>query len=298
LIPFQVRAYMLDWTMPKLVQSVKAEPAPLGKGRLLASLTLLEWGTILIYFYCSGRLGALLDQNFHPLVLITGVLLGISSALLWCRDETDSEPEPDCGCCEHSHEGVSLGRLLAFLVLMAPIALAAMISPDGYGSVMVRNRGISETVERAASGTPPMLKSEASPSDEPAVVEVGDLIIAAQSPAGMAQYDGKRVALLGQFCSLGDKQFEVVRMLMLCCAADAQVLVVRAEADKNPDLKPMQWVTVAGRVSFVKKGGREVPFLAAERVTPAPEPADRYVHRGGTLQSVPPGHFKLQLPPH
>ena len=263
---------------------------------MLASLTLLEWGAVLIYFFFSGRLASLLHPNFHALVLLTGVLLSASGILLLWRVESDS-PEHACddGCCD-SPVRFSLGRLPAFLVLVVPIALATVISPDKYGSVMVRNRGTVETLDTASSDTQSAPKHVAGP-DGPAIVEVGDLLIAAQTKPGMAQYDGKRVEVIGQITPLGDKEFEVVRMLMLCCAADAQMLAVRVQSDPRPPLQPMQWVKVMGRVNFAKKGDLEVPIITAESVVVAPEPADRYVYRGGTRRSAPTHSFKLQLPP-
>jgi len=202
-----------------------------------------------------------------------------------CEDES----------CTTSRSGFGLGRLPAFLVLSVPIALATILSPDKYGSVMVRNRGTADRLELADS---PVTSKPSVVSSKPTAVEVGDLLIAAQSKSGMAQYDGKCVELVGQFCPLGDKDFEVVRMLMLCCAADAQILAVRAESDRKPAIQSMQWVNVVGRVSFAKKGDRDVPFIAAEHVAAVSEPADRFVYRGGTRPSAPMHKFKLQLPPH
>ena len=48
-------------------------------GRILAPLTLLEWGGILTYFYFSGRIAAFLHPMFRPLVLVTGILLLITA---------------------------------------------------------------------------------------------------------------------------------------------------------------------------------------------------------------------------
>ena len=47
--------------------------------RILAPLTLLEWGGILTYFYFSGRIAAFLHPMFRPLVLVTGILLLITA---------------------------------------------------------------------------------------------------------------------------------------------------------------------------------------------------------------------------
>jgi len=290
--------------MSKSVQSVDEAPTSWENGRVFASLTLLEWGALLVYFYFSGRIASLLHPSFHLLVLVTGMLLGASGCLLWWREEMDV-PSDACtaGCCEHSLSGFSAGRLLSFLVLTVPIALAAVISPDSYGSVMVRNRGVFETVEKASSGTTPIpdraaVPPETSQNEAPTTVEIGDLLMAAQTKSGMAQYDGKRVELIGQVFPLGERKFDLVRMLMLCCAADAQMLTVRVVSDHDLQLPAMKWAKATGRVGFIKKGDHGSPALTVEEIVPVQRPADPYVYRGGSLQSAAPReNFKMPLPP-
>ena len=272
--------------------------------RLLAPIALFEWGAILIYFYCSHRLSAFLHPNFHVLVLVTGLLLLASSACaLWWEEEAEPQLVHECGGanCGHSHGGMGIGRLVTFLVFSVPIALAAMISPDSYSSVMVRNRGTTDTV-KVVPGSPAMLNKDAVPSEASRhgvikSVEVGDLLLAAQTETGMAQYNGKRVELTGQFCPLGPRKFEIVRMLMLCCAADAQMLAVQVVSDDDLQLPSMQWANVTGRIEFNKHGDRNVPVVTAENVSAVQRPSDPYVYHGGSLPAKPQANFKLQLPP-
>ena len=272
--------------------------------RLLAPITLCEWGAILIYFYFSHRLSALLHPNFHVLVLVTGLLLLASSACALCWEE-EAEPElaqECCGAdCGHPHSGMSTGRLFAFLVLSVPIVFAAMVSPDSYGSVMVQNRSVAET-GKALPGMPSTTQRDAalykaSQHDALKSVEVGDLLIAAQTESGMAQYNGKRIEVTGQFYPLGPRRFEIVRMLMLCCAADAQMLTVQVVSDHDLQLPSMQWANVTGRVGFTKRGDRNIPVVTAENVMAVQRPGDPFVYHGGSLPAAPRSNFKLQLPP-
>jgi uncharacterized repeat protein (TIGR03943 family) len=126
-------------------------------GRILAPLTLLEWGGILTYFYFSGRIAAFLHPMFRPLVLMTGILLLITAACVAIfredesaheHEEEDSEDQHDHS---HSHDRLSVGSLLAFLILLLPLALAAKISPDSYGANLIRNRGLVEDIRSIPS---------------------------------------------------------------------------------------------------------------------------------------------------
>ena len=125
--------------------------------RILAPLTLLEWGSILTYFYFSGRIAAFLHPMFRPLVLITGMLLLITALCVAvfreeeCTHEHKHEEEEhghDEGLHQHSHSHgrLSFGGFLAFLILLLPLALAAKISPDSYGANLIKNRGLVEDI--------------------------------------------------------------------------------------------------------------------------------------------------------
>jgi uncharacterized repeat protein (TIGR03943 family) len=125
--------------------------------RILAPLTLLEWGGILIYFYFSGRIAAFLHPMFRPLVLVTGVLLLITAICVAvfreeeCTHEHGHEGaehghDEDSHQHSHSHGRLSFGGFLAFLILLLPLALAAKISPDSYGANLIKNRGLVEDI--------------------------------------------------------------------------------------------------------------------------------------------------------
>jgi uncharacterized membrane protein YcgQ (UPF0703/DUF1980 family) len=128
--------------------------------RILAPLTLLEWGGILTYFYFSGRIAAFLHPMFRPLVLVTGILLLITAVCVAifheeeCAHDHDhadahaGEHEHDEDRDQHSHsrDRLSFGGFLAFLILLLPLALAAKISPDSYGANLIKNRGLVEDI--------------------------------------------------------------------------------------------------------------------------------------------------------
>jgi uncharacterized repeat protein (TIGR03943 family) len=122
--------------------------------RILAPLTLLEWGGILTYFYFSGRIAAFLHPMFRPLVLVTGILLLITALCVAifreeeCSHDHDHSHEHEHS---HSHEKLSFGGFLAFFILLVPLALAAKISPDSYGANLIRNRGLVEDIRSIPS---------------------------------------------------------------------------------------------------------------------------------------------------
>jgi uncharacterized membrane protein YcgQ (UPF0703/DUF1980 family) len=174
--------------------------------RILAPLTLLEWGAILIYFYYSGRIAAFLHPLFRPLVLTTGILLVITAICVAIFHEEDcshtshdhdhehdfAEDEQDQHT--HSHGTLSVRRFLAFLILLLPLALAAKISPDSYGANLINNRGLVEDVRGlpgissrlAKSGAKKVSLSSPAPAASPSLAEQGEALRKSINAAALA----------------------------------------------------------------------------------------------------------------
>jgi uncharacterized repeat protein (TIGR03943 family) len=339
-------------------------------GRILAPLTLLEWGGILTYFYCSGRIVAFLHPLFRPLVLATGILLLLTAVCVAIFGEEDySRAAYDDGReGEHTHtHGLSLGRFLAFLILLFPLALAATISPDNYGATLIENRGLVEDIRGlpavksriaqskepsitivptdsktsagstslptpAVSASPGAKKSKRtnesvasndSPQDNTesvgdAVVtyendflkpnkegnikaEVTDLLYAAQEPSTRKDFEGKRVELIGQFvgektrerkatASADPNTFHLMRLVMVCCAADMMPAAVKIQADqKSAQLREMSWLKVTGVVHFrphaksmggdgIDYGDYPEPVIVADKIASTRPPREKYIY--------------------
>jgi uncharacterized repeat protein (TIGR03943 family) len=169
-------------------------------GRILAPLTLLEWGGILTYFYFSGRITAFLHPMFRPLVLVTGILLLITAACVAIFREEESEHEHEDEDSEdrhqhsHSHDRLSLGGFLAFLILLLPLALAAKISPDSYGANLIKNRGLVEDI-RSIPGAASSFAHRAKPVEStdaatPSEPEPSLTVTAAATPSLPPKYIG------------------------------------------------------------------------------------------------------------
>lgn len=110
------------------------------------------------------------------------------------------------------------------------------------------------------------------------VAEVIDLLYAAQDNTLRADFEGKRIQLIGQYMPDTSKpdspRFKAVRMFMTCCAADARPVATLVEMDGKPPVKEMEWVRIVGVPSFPIEGGRRVAVLKAERVEKTEAPAE------------------------
>ncbi len=111
------------------------------------------------------------------------------------------------------------------------------------------------------------------------VAEVIDLLYAAQDKTLQADFEGKRIQLIGQFLpdrtsTATPRRFKAVRMLMTCCAADARPIATLVEMENLPDFPDMQWVRIVGTPTFPMEKGRRISVLKAEKVEKTEIPAD------------------------
>ena len=270
--------------------------------RYLSAAVLTIWGVMLAYFWLSGRVASYLHPSFHLWTGISGIiLLLLAAGLLFLHEVEDACCEPGC---DHSHGGqMPVRSVLAAFVLVVPLLVAATVSPDQFGTAVVTNRGYIESINdlpgykpyvepplpaaddsQAAAGTAGadegyLPKNEAGQIKAQTV----DLIYAAEEPTMRADFENKAVELVGQFMpargnNAQDDRFNLVRMFVICCAADARPVAITVQMDTPQPVAEMSWVKVIGKAAFPVESGRRVPLVLAESVTPCDPPEETFIY--------------------
>ena len=285
--------------------------------RTLTLVTLLLWGVLMLWFWASGRIVSYLHPQFHELVAGAGVALLLLAPAWWWATREVTAGCSDCGSHhdhDHEHEGesrsaMSAGAVFAFAVLLLPVSAAAFLSPSQFGEAAVMNRGIVSSISQLPSAGPPtpitledaplLGDGEELPDMEewPAGEEEGveyytrgpdgaiqletiDLLFAAEEPGLLEEFDNQRVSVIGQYVPPRDGRtnFDLVRMMMVCCAADARPIGVGVETGQRHDLPRMGWIRVTGTARFVEEGGFRQPRLIAEKIEEVPVPRETILY--------------------
>ncbi|WP_027308347.1 TIGR03943 family protein [Caloramator sp. ALD01] len=93
------------------------------------------------------------------------------------------------------------------------------------------------------------------------------------------RYEGREIVIDGfvfKDKSFNENQFVVARMLITCCAADAQIIGLMVEGENN--LKENEWVRVEG---VIKKGvynGEIIPVIKCKGVKLIEKPKEEYIY--------------------
>ncbi len=261
----------------------------------------MVWGSVMAIMYFTGRIDSYLAPSFRIYVAIAaGVLLVLALAMLLMPGSVRAE---DLSGCANSMARSVPGHVFAAVVLVVPLLVAFRYSPSEFGATTILNRGfvdISASFPGRASAVPePLLPGEelsdvpeAAFDDAPAsdvydylarnadgqiLAELIDLLYAAQEPTMLPDFKDKEVELIGQFMpgqGAEGTQGKLVRMMVSCCAADAQPVAVDVKTADGSVAPEMSWVKVIGTARFPMIGGRLVPVVegaALERTNPPDE---------------------------
>jgi uncharacterized repeat protein (TIGR03943 family) len=213
----------------------------------------------------------------------------------------DHHHEHAAGCCGHDHDDRKL-RIVPALILIVPLLVAATVSPSQFGATVVANRGFVQNIQDLPGYQPyfePALPTEdgsAGPTEtKPSssylprneagqiTAQTVDLLYAAEEPAMREDFDGKEVEMIGQYMPAKENnpkgnRFNLVRMFVMCCAADARPVAVSVETDQMPQTSEMSWVKVVGKATFPLEGGRRIPVVVAQSITPCEPPPESFIY--------------------
>lgn len=278
--------------------------------RWLPATTLATWSAVLFYFHFSSQMHNMLSGEFQKYAFVSAIVLALMAVVFVCF-------KADASCCSTAECGhgigrLPLGKLLTFAVLLLPITVAARFSPaTGFSDTFKKNRGTLTSAENLPEKARPSAKAPELPlpgkddaegtasrppgtlEEQPTdflqrtpegyiIAEVLDLLYAAQDKVLQADFEGKKVVLIGQFLPDTSKnapgnRFKALRMFMNCCAADAQPVATLVETDKMPAVKDMEWVKIIGIPSFPVERGRRISVLKALSVEKTEAPAEEFM---------------------
>lgn len=215
------------------------------------------------------------------------------------------------GGCEmhgHSHDdGLTFGLVVRTVTLFLPLALLFTVRPAGFSATTVRNRGIMRAppptekkldvlitapAARTPNAEPRKMGAEAifsEPEEHRATIGAGgaeeltvyEIVVLSADPELRQKMADARVRVVGQMVhdSKNAARFDLVRMFIVCCAADARVLGIKVEGGNPAGVEEMDWIQVDGKLVFEQAGpGVPQPIIRAENVKAVDEPDEPFLY--------------------
>jgi len=262
--------------------------------RVLFSLAVLLWAAALLYFHASGRIAKYLAPDFRIIALIGGLglaVLGIFNLLTagqqaGCgHDHGDAEDDAPC----HDHPSGDIHPMLAFLLMILPLAASIAWTKDEYSAAALSRKGLYDSPQNMSAS----FLSAAMPAITREEIEKGhrktadgfyefnlmELYFATGDREMQTAMDGLKIETEGRLISdqarnANATRKRLYRLLMTCCAADSRAIPIVLEYGNNPlpAISENEWVKVAGTMNFPMEEGLLQPVLNVERTIAAEPP--------------------------
>jgi uncharacterized repeat protein (TIGR03943 family) len=207
--------------------------------------------------------------GLRPLLIMTGVVLIIAAiATIW-YELRSGRPTHSKGERRDGHRQASHEPWIAWLLLL-PVFALILVVPPALGSYAANRAG---TVLQ-----PPVSLADLPPGD-PLQLSVLDYATRAVYDHGRS-FDGRRIKLTG-FITVGPHGAPyLTRMVLNCCAADAQPIKVGLSGQVPSALQPDAWLEIVGTYTDIQIkddiNNGPIPFIVVIQATPVPAPHDQY----------------------
>jgi uncharacterized repeat protein (TIGR03943 family) len=202
--------------------------------------------------------------ELRPLLLVAGVVLIVAAgATVWYEWRRSRRDRHDG--CERTHREPRISWLL-----LLPLFALILVAPPALGSY---------SAMRTGTGLQPPWGLAALPASGPLQLSVVDY-------AGRAVYDhgrslGDRPITITGFLAFDESgEAYLTRMVLNCCAADAQPVKIGLSGQLPPVLQPDSWLEVTGTYTGKQTkdpvNGGPIPFIDVSQARPVPAPTEEY----------------------
>ena len=194
-------------------------------------------GAALVALVLTGRATLLVRPWFAPVLLATGLLVAVAAL----------------------RHRVNLSRP-GVVLLLAPVAVGLTLTPSVVGQVSQGTADVATLTQRLGDPANPLLAGKGGD------VTLLQILLAEQQIGGVA-LAGRSVTVE----AIASGPHQLSRSVIVCCAADAQLVSVPETGTTLPAKKV--WVRVTG--TLAAKGDKTV--LEATNVTSIPTPANPFL---------------------
>jgi putative membrane protein len=240
--------------------------------RELHALVLALLGGTLLKLTINGDYQRYVKVGLRPYLIAAAiVVLVLAAASLWQALAARRAAAQQSAGDDHGH---AHGRFDVAWLLVLPMLTLLLIAPPALGSYSAARSGTALGAAPGGSQLSPL------PDGDPVRLSILDY-------ASRAVYDhgrslgGRQITLSGFLLAGGGGAWYLTRMVITCCAADAQPIKVGLGGTVPGGLKANDWIKVTGsyladRTDKDPVNGEPIPYLSVASSAPIPTPVLQY----------------------
>jgi uncharacterized repeat protein (TIGR03943 family) len=237
--------------------------------RMVQATVLFLIGGALLHATFTEQYLRYVKSGLRPLLLAAGIVLILTAAATawyeWrrSRETRDGrELEDECGPA-HREPRISW-------LLLLPLFALILVAPPALGSY---------SAMRAGTGLQQPWAFAELPAGDPVQLSLVDYAGRAAYEQGRSLGD-RRVTVTGFLAFDDSGEPYLTRMILNCCAADAQPVKIGLSGQIPPVLQPDSWLEVTGTYTGKQTAdpinGGPIPFIDVSQARPVSAPVDEY----------------------
>jgi uncharacterized repeat protein (TIGR03943 family) len=245
-------------------------------------LTLAAVAGYLLFSYFSGRAGFFVAAAYVWMAPAAAALILAMAAARFLSASGDNS----CGC-EEDHRG-RIPLWLCAATILASVAMAVVVDPKAYSMdqmrkrrapVLARDTELEDALAWILGQKPAPADQDAAQRTLPQNPTILQLIQHA-TLSDRSKLEGQYVTVVGQ-CDLRDgpagSRFDIYRLVVTCCVADAQAVAVEVARTGSESLDDRGWVSIGGVLRFDSQIDPSMPVIHAATITKISPPTAPYL---------------------
>ncbi len=253
--------------------------------KIIKSLILLCFGSLLFYLVISGQLRIYINPRFTILTELAAAAL-FSMFVVQLFYSRSRQPD------DHNAP-----RMWVYVIFIVPLALAVLLPGAVLDASVASSRGLSfnggnlasaPLSQAFASGIDPggsagQQANDAGVSKSGTIQVTPDNFVRMVDAIGQSpeDYAGREIDMLGFVIRNKDfapQEFGLIRFIITCCTADASPVGFILKSKDAVDYKDGTWINIQGVIEVDNYDQQVVPVIEATSIERAAQPSDPYVY--------------------
>ena len=273
-------------TMNHAGHDVCCGAVPTGAARLRAwsgIVALVALAAFLGFSYLAGRTRFFVAESYVWLTPAAALLILAMTAARW---SVQRNGRSGCGC--ESHQPGRFPQSACVMVVLVGVGFALVVNPQQYSAqgvykrragLQARDRELETAMAWVSGRSTPIESAAATPAALGKTPTIAELLDAAATTPRSA-LEGEFVTVVGQCLLRGgpsEGRFDVYRLVVTCCVADASAVTVEVARNTAEALDPSGWVSIGGVLQFDSQENSAMPVIHAATVSKIAEPPSPYL---------------------